>query len=359
MRLHFIKCVLILLCIALGCTEVEQAPDLDQAIFVEDEAKGILEMNLKWKVNGISDDGMMSDLSLYLSRSNSDYTELDPSLSAVNLSSFDFSGGARMTPSTRTLRDAYRYYIGVAFNGILPAAQSISFPITISYSIEIYYQNIPEEVKIIEGKFVITESDLSKTRVEYLYTMDIIDSENEAEFKSYSIRRLVQPIQITRISDVENTDTFSAEKTLYIEMVWKVNGIAQGYTAVDLDLFLHDTNNTNIQNFTDLDFFSTREALFERILVEPSSAKFKQGIPEKLGFYFFSKNGSPSSTLNVDYMYKVYSYDGKIKRFVVYGSFISPPVLEHTGKFYFAADITRNGTTYKIQKLTPVFQWQP
>lgn len=342
-----------------ACQEVEPSPALDSLVFIENETKGNLELNLTWTVNGVKDDGMLADLSIYLSESQEiDVWALDETLSAVNFSNFDYYGGTRMAPTKRSLPDFYRYYIGVAFNGILPSPQSVTYPLTISYTLKVYLENAPDEGKIITGSMVITTADLTKTKVVYPYTLDINESKDDAEYKSYSLRQLETPILVTRVSDIENTDTFSSTKSLFIDMVWKVNGVAKGFSHADLDMFLHDTNNTNIQNFDELDFSSASSDSYEKIQVDASSTLLKAGVPEKIGFYFFEKKAA-TELATVEYMYKIYSYDGKIKRFTVYGSFTSPPIMEDDGSFYFGAAITKTNATYKVQKLTPVVKWLP
>jgi hypothetical protein len=341
-----------------GCQEAEKAPALDQIVFDENEEKGQMEMNLTWTVNGVKDDGMIADLNIYLSSSDTDYTELDESLSAVNISTTDYLGGTRIIPSGRSLKDFNRYFIGVAFNGILPGA-TITYPLTVKYSLKFFLDTEPNKATVTEGEFVVTSPEMNEvTNVEYRYTMDIKETEPEAEYKGYIIRQLEIPIVISRSSDVEITDTFSATKNLYIEMIWKVNGETQGFDLGDLDLYLHDINDTDIENSDDLDFYSLLETSYERIVVDPATTLFTQAVPEKLGFYFYA-DMTTTSPVTIEYVYKIYSYESKIKRFTVYGSFISPPVVEDDGSFYFDADITLNGTVYTVQKLPEVVQWQP
>jgi hypothetical protein len=338
-----------------SCQEVDEAPELDQIVFEESTEKGQLEMNLTWTVNDVKDDGMIADLNIYLSSSDWDYTELDESLSAVNISTMDFYGGTRIIPSLRTLKDFNRYFIGVAFNGVLPSA-TVSYPLSINYSLRLSLGN---EVKLIEGEFMIASADQNTiTQVEYPWTMDIMENPQEAEYKSYIVRQLEKPIVLSRPADVENTNTFSAEKNLYIEMVWKINGEIRGFERGDLDLYLHDINNTDVENSDDLDFYSLSENSYERITVVPGNTSFTQGVPEKIGFYLF-QDMSGTSPMLVEYVYKIYSYENKIKRHTLSGSFTSPPVAEDDGSFYFYADITLNGTTYIVQQLPSVVMWQP
>jgi hypothetical protein len=358
MRTQFVILFLIFFISFSGCQEVVEAPELDQFIFDETEAKGQLEMNLSWTVNGVKDDGMIADLNIYLSSSDIDYTELDESLSAVNISTTDYHGGTRIIPSGRTLKDFNRYFIGVAFNGILPGA-TVTYPLTIRYSLKFFLSTESNEPTITEGEFVVTSPEMNEvTNVKYFYTMDIKETDPEAEYKGYIIRQLETPIVLSRPSDVEITDTFSATKNLYVEMIWKVNGQVQGFKLGDLDLYLHDINDTDIEDADDLDFYSLSESTYERIVVGPANTFFAQSVPEKLGFYFYS-DMTDATPVNVEYLYKVYSYESKIKRFTVYGSFTSPPVIENDGSFYFGADITLNGAVYTVQKLPAVVQWQP
>lgn len=354
MRTRFVRIACLFLIVYTGCQEVDEAPELDQIIFEESAEKGQLEMNLTWTVNNVKDDGMIADLNVYLSSSDWDYTELDESLSAVNISTMDYYGGTRIIPSRRTLKDFNRYFIGVAFNGVLPNA-TVTYPLSIKYSLMLSLSN---EVKVFEGEFTIASADQNAlTKVEYPYTMDIKETPQEAEHKSYIVRQLETPIVLSRPADVENTNTFSAEKNLYIEMVWKVNGEVRGFEQGDLDLYLHDINNTDVENSDDLDFYSLSEDGYERITVTPGNSFFKQGVPEKVGFYLYQKSGT--SPASVEYVYKIYSYENKIKRYTLYGSFTSPPVVEDDGSFYFNADVTLNGTTYTVQQLPSVVQWQP
>lgn len=358
MRTRFVKLFLIFFIALSGCQEVDEAPALDQHVFNETEAGGQMEMNLTWTVNGVKDDGMIADLNIYLSSSDIDYTELDESLSAVNISTPDYHGGTRIIPSGRSLKDFNRYFIGVAFNGILPNA-TVVYPLTIRYSLSFFLGTESNKATVVEGEFVVSSAEMNEmTKVEYLHTMDIQDSEPEAEYRSYIIRQLETPIVLSRPSDVENTDSFSAAKPLYIEMIWKVNGQVQGFGLSDLDLYLHDVNDTDIEDPDDLDFYSLLESSYERIVVDPANTFFSQTVPEKLGFYFYS-DMTGTAPVNVEYLYKIYSYESKIKRFTVFGSFTSPPVVEDDGSFYFGADITLNGSVYTVQKLPAVVQWQP
>lgn len=355
MRTTFLKTVIFLSLLLTSCQAVDEAPVLQQIIFEESDEKGQLEMNLTWTVNNVQDDGMVADLNIYLSSSDLDYTELDESLSAVNISTTDYSGGTRIIPSRRTLKDFNRYFIGVAFNGILPDAV-VTYPLSIKYSLKLF---LGEELNVIEGEFVLHNADQNAlTRVEYAYTLDIKESSQEAEHKSYIVRQLETPIVLSRPSDVNNTHTFSAEANLYIEMVWKVNGQTHGFELIDLDLYLHDINDTDIQDADDLDFQSLSENSYERIVVDPANSSFVQGVLEKLGFYLY-QDMTGTAPVNVEYVYKIYSYENKINRFAIHGSFTSPPVVEDDGSFYFGADITRNGSIYTIEKLPAVVQWQP
>lgn len=353
MRTQFLRYISLLLLVLTGCQEVEEAPALDQIIFNENTDKGRLEMNLTWTINNVKDDGMIADLNIYLSSSDWDYTELDESLSAVNISTMDFLGGTRIIPSLRTLKDFNRYFIGVAFNGVLPSV-TVTYPLSIKYALKL---SLGDEEKTIAGEFIIENATQNTfTKVEYPYTLDIQETSQE-EYKSYIIRQLETPIVLSRPADVENTNTFSAAKNLYVEMVWKANGQVKGFEHSDLDLYLHDINNTEVENADDLDFYSLSQNSYERITVVPGNAFFTQGVPEKIGFYLYEHFGSIPVT--VDYVFKIYSYDNKIKRATVYGSFTSPPIAEDDGKFYFPAEVTLNGTTYTFQQLPSVLQWQP
>lgn len=355
MRARFLTFITLFLILFTGCQEIEEAPELDQIIFEENADEGQMEMSLTWTVNDVKDDGMIADLNIYLSSSDWDYTELDESLSAVNISTMDFTGGTSIIPTRRVLRYFNRYFIGVAFNGILPGA-AVTYPLSVKYALRL---SLGDKVKVVEGEFVIADAGQnSMTRVEYPYTMDIQETLQEAEYKSYIVRQLETPIILSRPADVENTNVFSAEKNLYIEMVWKVNGEVRGFERSDLDLHLHDTNNTDVQNPDDLDFSSFSGNSYERITVLPGNAFFRQGIPEKIGFYFYEQI-SGTSPVTVEYVYKVYAYESRIKRFTVRGSFTSPPVAEDDGSFYFSADVTLSGTTYTVQQLPSVMHWQP
>jgi hypothetical protein len=346
-----------LLAVLSSCS-VDEAPELDHTLIYE-KADEHIELRLRWKANGKADEGMLTDVMLYISRSKDmDNAALDESLGQLTISYPDYYGHERIVPSNRYLFDAYRFYVGVAYHGLASANAPVSFPLTLDYVIDIVNQKTGDTLRSIEKSMVIASNEPNKTRIAYVYSLDVIENEPETEFRNYSFRELEQPITISRESDVQLTNTFSTEKNLYADLIWKVNGEVKAYRNIDLDLFLHDTNNTNVVNFDDLDDYSSSEDSYEGIMIAPDNNYFKDGIPEKLGFYLFD-NINASTPATVEFMYTLYSIDGKIKRCRVSGSFVTPPVEANNGTFYFHANITKNGNTYTVIPLSPALTWTP
>lgn len=347
-----------------GCA-VEEAPSLDHAIIQEKEDE-LVEYQLRWKVNGEEDEGFVADMLLYFSESEDmDDAVLSESLGKVTLSYQDFYGHQRIVPSYREdIFNAYRYYLGAAFHGMNNPDASVSFPLHIEYAIDIVNQKTGVIIKTIEGDFEVTESMKSKTTVHYTYTMDVVqesehslDHWEEGHPQIFSLRQLAEPITVSRESDVVRTNTFANDANLHVELLWKVNGQGHGFEEVDLDLFAHDTNNSNIFFPEDLDFHSRYAGVYEGFTVSPSATFLKLGVPEKVGFNFCGKELAGAAT--IDYMLNVYQIDGKIKRKTIFGSFTSPPAAADEMTFYFPASITRTTGSYTIQTITPTQVWKP
>jgi hypothetical protein len=341
-----------------SCSDVEPVSKVDNFVVQETEADGNMELQLTWTVNGVRDDGMVTDLNIYLAQSfDIDNMERNPAFQSIRKSSMNFPGGARMIPTTRDLFDARRYYIGVAFNGVLPTG--VTYPIAIDYQLTITQPNVEGPIRVIPGQFLIESgADATKTFVHYSHTLDIADSAPDAPYLKYFIRALAQPVHEMRESDVTITNTFDSRSYLYIDFYWKTAAGDHGYEPIDLDLYLHDITKTNVEDFSDMEESSANEDKYERIATD--TTHFISNKTRKLGYYFFDNMSDETAT--VQYMYKVYTLTGsKIRRFTQFGSFSTPPITEHNGSFYFTADVVWNKNTkeFKITPLASPLKWTP
>ena len=342
-----------------GCS-VHEEPNVYHEVIAETPETGQVEIQLTWSVNGVPDDGMLVGMDLYVSRSEDmDDASVINGLQSLNVGSLNIYGGRRMVPSTRYMFPAYRFFLGAAFNGVRDKSASLTYPLNIQYQIKIFFQKSKKEIKTITGNLMVASADVDQTVVEYKHSMDIIyeDGEEEAQYRKYSIREIANPILLTRKRDVVDTTAFSSSSTLYIDLLWRSNGNSPGYKNIDLDLILHDINNTNVTGYSDLDAYSASSDSYEEIAVLSTDTYCKEGIPEKLGWYFYNNEQGLSST--VDYMLRVYSYDTKIKEHLYFGSFTTPPVQPKQGAFYFNINVTRSGDSYVVEDLPSVLEWTP
>jgi hypothetical protein len=340
-----------------SCT-VEEAKDLDRFMIYEKQDE-LTEFRLSWKTNGLADEGTTSDIWLYISESEDmDDAAVSQLLGKLSVSGFDYRGYQRIVPSRRSeLFDAYRYYVGVAYNG-LNNPDNVTFPLTIEYSIEIVNQKTNDVLKTIDGTFTIEEAKSALTRIEYVYTLDFFENSPETEYRNYSLRQLSEEIVIERQSDVTRTNVFVATKPLYVDLLWKTDGGVKGYRKVDLDLHLHNTNNTAIETYADLDDGSASETNYEGFTISVDEDYLQQNATERIGFSLYELEGNLNAAA-VDYTFIVYQYDGNIKRMSFSGSFNSPPLNPDPWTFYFVANLKRTGETYTISKLASPFVWTP
>lgn len=340
-----------------GCS-VEEAPPLEH-LTIHEKPDQRIELRLHWTVNGHRDDGMVADMMLYISRSK-DMTDatLDERLSQLTPSYFDFYGNHRIIPSSRYLFHAYRFYVGAAYHGLTDPNADVDFPMNITYTIDVVDQKTGDILHSMEGAMAIQHHTSGTTRIEYLYTMDVIENEPETDYRNYSFRQLAEPITIIRNSDAQYTDTFSTEANLYVELLWTVNGKTPGYSSADLDLFLHDTNDANITSYDDFHAWSLSGDSYEGFRIDPDNAYFSNGIPEKLGLSFYDIAASETPA-TIEYLYRIYAYDGTIKRYTIRGQFECPPTTPHPNTYYFHAEIIRNGSTYTVVPLNTPLVWQP
>lgn len=341
-----------------GCT-IHEEPQVYHDIVTETIESGQIEAQLTWTVNGEPDDGMLADMDLFMSRSKDmEDAEIINGTNNGSVGSLNFYGGRRMIPSNLYMYPAYRFFLGVTFNGILDPSASLTYPLHVQYQIKLFFRESKKEIKTITGDIAVESEDLNKTIAEYKHTIDILDQEGEdVQYRKYSFRELSVPILLKRESDVLRTTTFPATKNLYIDLLWRSNGKNLGYTKIDLDLYLHDTNNTNVTTSEDLDESSASTYSYERIIVPTTNTYFKEGIPERVGWYFYNKQAGINST--VDYMVRIYAYDAKILKHVYYGSFTTPPIQPLDGSFYFSVNITRMGDNYVVQDMPSVMKWTP
>ncbi len=327
-------------------------------ILIYEKSDDQIDLTLSWKINGEDDDGMLADMMLYISRS-ADMSDaaISPLLGNLTISYPDYYGNQLIFPSNRYMFDAYRFYLGVGFHGITSPDLAVNYPIRIDYTIIVSSRKTGQELHRIEKTMTVEQADAGQTVAEYPYTIDVIENEPETDHRNYSFRELEKPVRLVRENDVQKTQTFAADKNLYADLTWWVNGEFKGYRKIDLDLFIHDTGNTNIESFADLDDMSASEDSYEGIRIAPENTYFKDGIPEKLGFYFFDNvSGEPAT---VKYLYTFYAIDGKIKRHFVEGTFTTPPVLPNQGTFYFHINIVKNGDVYEVSELPEPLIWTP
>lgn len=353
-KIYFIVTILLL---SFGCADVDEPVALEHFMVNETEKDGQLEFSLRWKVNGVADDGMVADVNIYLSPSKGiDSSEKDEALGNTHIVVSGYYGALTMIPSRKSLPDFYRYYIGVAFNGVI--LEDVTYPLAITYELVISQPNIESPLKVITGEFDIDNAaDASKTFVDYQYRMDINDGPDTDAYRSYSIRQLENSIAESRVSDVVNTTTFPGEN-LNIDFHWKANG-GKGFEKVDLDLYLHDIAKDDVNSSDDLEESSANEDAYERIATDGS--KFSPGVIRKLGYYYF-QNLEGSTPMEVEYMYKAYSFsNNKLRRFVKYGSFNVSNIQANNGNFYFDANLTWNSVTkeFKITPLASTLVWNP
>ncbi|RAV98521.1 hypothetical protein [Pseudochryseolinea flava] len=359
MKKHILLIILVAAIFCTRCASVDDPVPMEHFMVNENANDGQLEFVLTWTVNGERDHGMTADLAIYLAPSTGiEFSKKNDDLSTAYISTFDHYGGVRVVPSQRELPDFYRYYIGVAFNGIV--SPDIVYPATIDYQLVMKQRNQDEPLKIITGTYNInSSSDAAKTFVNYDFRMDVNESPFDAEHRSYSIRELEKPLRENRVSDVINTTTFGSQ-TLYIDFFWKTNNDEHGYHNVDLDLYLHNIAKDDIETSEDLEEGSTNESSYERIVTTP--ANFTPGVARKVGFYFFD-NIQKTTPITVQYMYKVYSFSNKkFQRFVKHGSFSVPAdIAPNNHKFYFDADITWNegAKEFKVTPLATTYVWVP
>jgi hypothetical protein len=336
---------------------VEEAPELDHLMIYEKPDEHT-EIKLSWKVNGQADEGSVADIMLYISESvDMSEAQLSESLGKVSVSYFDFLGNQRIVPSRKSdMFNAYRYYVGIAYHGLNNPA-GVSFPLEIDYKIEIANEATGAVITTIEDTFVIESSDRELTNIKYTYTLDFFENEPETSHQNYSLRELAEPIIVQRESDVERTNTFVASKNLYAELQWKVNGETSGFEKIDMDLVLHNTANTNIDDLGDLDAVSAVDNSYEGFTIFPDNTYFTPPAPERIGFYFYENYSTEPAA--VEYTFILYQFDGNIKRHVISGSFETPPVEPNVGTFYFVANIRKIDDTYVVEPLATPMQWTP
>jgi hypothetical protein len=344
------------LLIAISCS-TEEAVETDHILLHEDATKGKMKINMQWTVNGEKDDGTKTDVSLYLTRSIYEDKSVRTGIDMIRFGSSDLYGGKTITPTgfDDEMYDFYRYYVGVAFNGVV-TEDPVSFPLTINYSIDISFENDPAVAKNIQGEFVVTEEEATITKISYQYFFDITESEADVTYRSYSWKKMDEPALISRESDVIETTTFTNEELLTAELTWTVDGEVAGYENADLDLVIHNTN-TAASNMEGLDFHTATDH-YERITIAALDPTFKTNIPERVGFYFRSAGTTPVA---IKYQVKIIQRGGeagtRLRRFIVNGSFTSPPQVADNGKYYFVANISRAGNIYTAKKLASVLEW--
>jgi hypothetical protein len=349
--------VILLLSSAGFSCSVEEATELDHFMIYEKPDEHT-EIKLSWKLNGQADEGAVADIMLYISESEDmSEAQLSESLGKVSVSFFDFMGNQRIVPSRKTdMFDAYRYYIGIAYHG-LNNPGGVSFPLEIDYRIEIANEATGAIIRTIEDNFIIESANQDLTNIKYTYTLDFFENSPETSYQNYSIRKLSEPIIVKRESDVERTNTFVTSKNLYAELQWKVNGEVKGFEKIDMDLVLHNTANTNIDDIGDLDEFSAVEDSYEGFTIFPDNTYFNPPAPERLGFYLYDTFAAEPA--NVEYAFILYQFDGNIKRYAISGSFQTPPVEPNVGTFYFVANIRKVDGTYVAQPLATPMEWTP
>lgn len=335
----------------------QEGIEADHILVHENAAQGKMRINMEWTVNGEKDDGLKTDVSLYITRSIYEDKSKRAALDFVRFGIADLYGGKTITPTglDDDMYDFYRYYVGVAFNGVV-SENPLSFPLTIHYSIDVRYENDPAVLKNIQGDLTISQDEAALTKVVYPYYFDITDSGPTEEFHSYSWRQMAEPAVITRVSDALETTTFTNDEPLTAELTWSVDGDASGYEDADLDLVIHNTN-TAASTMTDLDFHASTDH-YERIVIAAEEPIFKTNIPERVGFYFRNAGSSP---VTINYQFKITQRGGEagvyLRRFIVTGSFTSPPQTADNGKYYFIANISRAGSIYTTKELASVMEW--
>ena len=335
--------IVILLLLFNSCKKSEDIRPSNAFMMNEDSDKGQVNISLNWTLNGIADNGMLADMSIYLTPGN--YEDL--SLSGPSkVSSIDYFGGETLSPSYDfDLRDFYRQYIGVCYNGLLTPNAAITFPLTIDYTITIGFDNTTSETKVITGSLIIESSEKLMTKIEYPYLMDINDSEAADEYRSYSFREITNPISVLRSSDVTSSFTFESNKTLTIEGMWSVNGNMQGYKYIDLDLLLVDTLDNPV-SYNDLFEYSNNALAFEELIVSPNSANFIDGESKQLGFFYDADLGAPNPT-TVQLMLKLNSYGSTtINRKITYITLNIDLADPGDGNMYLLGNIKKSGIDY-------------
>ncbi len=342
---------------ALTACAVDDDIDLDR-LLVYEEPDDQIDLTLSWKVNGEDDDGMLTDMMLYITRSTDmDDASISPLLGNLTYSYPDYYGNQLIFPSNRYMFDAYRFYLGVGFHGTTLPDAGITYPIRVDYTITISSRKTGKELRSIKRTMTVEAAEAGKTITEYPYTIDVIENEPETDYRNYSFREIISPLRIVRESDIQRTQTFAADKNLYVDLTWWVNGEYKGFRKIDLDLIIHNTQNTNVTSFEDLDGASATEDGYEGIRIGPENTVFKNGIPEKIGFYFYDNiNGAPAT---IKYLYAFYSFDGKIKRHYVSGTFNTPAIQPNQGTFYFHVDVVKSGDVYEVTELSSPLVWTP
>ena len=335
--------VVILLLLFNSCKKSEDVRPSNAFMMNEDSNKGQVNITLNWTLNGIEDNGMLADMSIYLTPGNYD----DLSLSGPSkVSSIDYIGGETVSPSYDfDLRDFYRYYIGVCYNGTLTPNAAITFPLIIDYTITVEFDNTTSERRVITGSLIIESSEKLMTKIEYPYLMDINDSEATDEYRSYSFREIPNPLSVLRSSDVTSSFTFESNKTLTIEGMWSVNGNMQGYKYIDLDLLLVDTL-VNPVSYTDLFEYSNNAYAFEKLFVSPNDADFNDGDSKQLGFFYDADLGAPNPT-SVQLMLKLNSFGSTtINRKITYVTLNIDLATPGDGNMYLLGNIKKSGNEY-------------
>ncbi len=334
-----------------SCKKEEHIRPENAFMMNEDSQKGQMSVDLHWSVNGITDNGMIADISIYLTPS--DYENIGQLDGPSTMSSMDYYGGQSITPSNNDLLDLYRHYVGVGFNGLLTTDPSVTFPLTIDYTITVQHENDPLSTKTIQGTFIIEDHEKTMTKIIYPCFMDINDSNYSDKYRSYSFREIEQPLITTRKCDVTITNIMEANHTFTIEARWKTSNNSLGYEKIDLDLFLHDTT-TIPYSYEDLDASSSYSGSYEKLYVSSPTSIFDNGNPKFMGFLYDSDLGLNTNE-KVKIMFKITSYGNTtIHRYVGYYTFDPALLSPGDGSMYVLAKVMKQNNEYVITNLPSV-----
>jgi hypothetical protein len=215
--------------------------------------------------------------------------------------------------------DDLRKYVGIAVNGQGERYAELTGPLSITYTVVL---TLGETIQTLTGSMIYNPGWVNKTAIQYIASCDI-----DGLYNIYAFRSLTDPIWVVRNSDFVNTQQInvapSGSRTrendrLVIQLSWSVNQTSPGYGHIDLDLVAGPSLPGSVTAR------SESSTSYERLQYKTFNVVDFQ---REVGHLFFENlNPGNSASVTVNYTYTVYFMDNPFERFILQGSFQTPPI---------------------------------